>query len=344
MTFRILSCDGGGIRGYLSSSLIKALDAETDGKLLAGVHGFAGTSTGGLISIALGAGVPIDDIVSVYATKAATIFKENKLFSKDAADVAIRDAVEAQGLLAGPGYLECQYVATGLRQVIDELLPDDTATLGDTSAKMIAVNSAQLLDDKSKPGGWTPVTLNNLSVGDDYGDILLADAALATSAAPTYFPPHQIGDRGYFADGGTFANNPVMNAVELALSAGKASSLSDIQVISFGTGLTAQGISAKAIGEPLDWGVTSWLWPWKSRKGAPATALLVMTMDLSAQNAGAIADRLLGPQMARINPVLSRPVPLDGYTKGDYAIMDAAIADAKKGQGWKDAVNLIKDW
>ncbi len=344
MTFRILSCDGGGIRGYLSSSLIKALNTETNGKLLDGVHGFAGTSTGGLISIALGAGVPIDDIVSVYATKAATIFKENTFFSADATDMAMRQAVEAEGLRAGPGIFECEYVATGLRQVIDELLPDKTATLGGTTGKMIAVNTAQLLDDASKPPGWMPVTLNNLKAGDDYGDILLADAALATSAAPTYFPPHQIGARGYFADGGTFANNPVMNAIEVALSRGKASALADIEVISFGTGLTPQGISPKAIGKPLGWGVTSWLRPWKSRSGAPATALLVMTMDLSAQNAGSIADRLLGHRMARINPVLSKPVPLDAYEKADYAIMDAAIADAKKGQGWKDAIKLIKDW
>ena len=258
--------------------------------------------------------------------------------------MAMRQAVEAEGLLAGPGTFECEYVATGLREVIDQLLPDDKATLGGTTTRMIAVNSAQLLNDAVQPPHWAPVTLNNLKVGGDYSDVLLADAALATSAAPTYFPPHQIGARCYFADGGTFANNPVMNAIELALSAGKAASLADIEVISFGTGLTPQGISPKAIGKPLDWGVTSWLWPRKTRKGVPATALLSMTMELSAQNAGSIADRLLGHRMARINPVLAEPVPLDAYEKADYAIMDAAIAEAKQGQGWKDAIKLIKDW
>ncbi len=344
MTYRILSCDGGGIRGYLSSTLIKNLDAQTGGKLLGGVHGYAGTSTGGLIAIALGAGVPIDDIVRVYAHDAAQIFKENRSFSTSEADIAMRGAVEEQNLKAGPGLFECAYVATGLRQVIDQLLPNSRATLGDIPTKMVAVNSAQLMNDTARPARWTPVTLNNLKVGADYSAVRLTDAALATSAAPTFFPPHQIGKMGYFADGGTFANNPVMNAIEVALSSGKVSALSEIEVISVGTGLTPQGISTTAIGQPLDWGVTSWLWPLQSRKGAPATALLNLTLDLSAQNAGGIVERLLGGQLARINPLLAKPVPLDGYTAADYAVMDNAISAAMAGQGWKDAVKLIMSW
>jgi patatin-like phospholipase/acyl hydrolase len=76
MTFRLIACDGGGIRGYISSTLIRDLDSETGGKLLKSADGFAGTSTGGLISIGLGAGVAIGTIQNIYATRAAEIFKK----------------------------------------------------------------------------------------------------------------------------------------------------------------------------------------------------------------------------------------------------------------------------
>lgn len=339
MTFRLLSCDGGGIRGYISSALIKKLNDATDGALLSKVDGFAGTSTGGLIALSLSVDVPIEQVFNIYANDAATIFTENSLFRSNAAQ---RAALEAQDLRSGPGLFECQYVATGLKQVIAKFV--QAKTFGEVTGKMVAVNSARLLDDSANPPRWMPATLNNRNVGGNYTDIQLLDAALATSAAPTYFPPHLIDGMGYFADGGTFANNPVLNGIEVALSGGLASGLNDIEVVSIGTGLTPQGLSSKAIGDPLDWGVYDWLKPWKSDAGAPATPLLNLTMELSASNAFNVVERLLGSRIARINPTLTTSVPLDGYTAADYATMDAAIAQAMQSQGWKDAVKLIKGW
>ena len=44
----------------------------------------------------------------------------------------------------------------------------------------------------------------------DTREVSAVDAALATSAAPTYFPAHEINDRGTFIDGGLWANCPAM--------------------------------------------------------------------------------------------------------------------------------------
>ena len=61
MTFKILCCDGGGIRGLVTALLIKDLDTHVK-DFVANADGFAGTSTGGLIALGLAHGKSIDDI------------------------------------------------------------------------------------------------------------------------------------------------------------------------------------------------------------------------------------------------------------------------------------------
>lgn len=339
MAFKLLSCDGGGVRGYISSKLIQALNSATGGKLLDNVQGFAGTSTGGLISIALANNVGIDAVVGIYTNEAATIFTKNDTLFSD--DEAVRKShVGDVELLEGPGYLGSAYNATGLVKILSPYLKQ--ATFGDVS-KMLAVNTAQLWDTNLSPARWTPQTLNNRGIGGSFDDIGLLDAALATSAAPTYFPPHEIAARGYFADGGTFANDPVLNGVETAIASNEASGLTDIQVISIGTGISPQGISPKSVGVPLDWGVSYWMRPWE-RDGAPAMALMNLTLDAASQNLGKITTNLLGDALVRINPVLPSPVALDEYTPKDYAIMDAAIKSAMASTDWNKAVNMVNSW
>ena len=70
MSFKILCCDGGGIRGVITALLIQDLDKSFG--IVAGANGFAGTSTGGLISLGLVNGVAIGDIVNVYENDGAT--------------------------------------------------------------------------------------------------------------------------------------------------------------------------------------------------------------------------------------------------------------------------------
>ncbi|CAM8763542.1 hypothetical protein NCM_00942 [Burkholderia pseudomallei] len=69
MAFKILSCDGGGIRGLITALLIQDLDRRSG--ILAKADGFAGTSTGGLIALALARGVSISEVVDVYRNRGA---------------------------------------------------------------------------------------------------------------------------------------------------------------------------------------------------------------------------------------------------------------------------------
>ncbi len=94
------------------------------------------------------------------------------------------------------------------------------------------------------------------------------DAALSTSAAPTYFPPYQHPTFGYCIDGGVYANNPGCMAIASALKSGVA--LSDIVMLSIGTGANPENVQVSPPpgtygplmwmlrtgynGEPIPWG------------------------------------------------------------------------------------------
>ena len=303
MSYKILSCDGGGIRGLITALLIQ--DLNTRFGIIAKADAFAGTSTGGLIALGLAAGKDICDIVDIYRNDGEKIFEKNG-WLLEAERVQGPPPESAGEMRSGPGVFSCQYKNDGLKKIAKKLLGNQKLS---NIQELIVVNSARLWDGNS----WVPAALTNAS-GSDYADVLLRDAALATSAAPTYFPPYEIGSLGYFADGGTFANDPSMTAVGAAVADGRASGLGDLAVLSLGTGLSPQGIPPSAISKPLNWGVNHWLWPASADGGkVPATALLNLTLDLTAQLASVQATQLLKEGYCRGNVALQSPIGLDDW-------------------------------
>lgn len=302
MTFKILSCDGGGIRGLITALLIRDLDRRFG--LIAKADAFAGTSTGGLIALALAHGLPVDSVIDLYRNQGGTIFEPNEWFDADA-DGREQTLGRAVGELGtGPGFLSCQYTNTGLQGLAGKLF--GKRTLADLN-RLVVVNSARLWENRC----WMPASFSN-AAANPYRDMRLADAALATSAAPTYFPPFEIPAFGYFADGGTFANNPAMTALAEALGGRYAGSVDEIRLLSLGTGQSPEGIRPSAVSDPLKWGVTHWLWP-VADDDVPAMALLNLTLDLTAAEATAQAARILGPHFRRGNFVLPEPFGLDDW-------------------------------
>ncbi len=346
MTFRLLSCDGGGIRGYMTTLILEKLDAEAGGKLIANVDGFAGTSTGGLISIALASGRKIAELEEIYRCRAPTIFRENEstLFEKISVWL-----LWLLGHSGGPGVFSSQYTAEGIREIATGLVHD--RTLGDIAKdKVLAVNTAALSGAPSQ--AWLPFTLSNHDIGTGPGQNMLAvtlvDAAMATSAAPTYFPPHRIQasgtDFGYFADGGTFANNPVLNGIEIARAVNPDLRLEDIEVLSIGTGVEHMGVPPGDVGNPLNWGLLGWF---GLGSKAPYAALLELTMTAAAENGARIAKAILPEQnVARLNPAPSKTIALDGYTQADYDVMRAAVAalTTPANPAWVKAAQIAKRW
>lgn len=318
MSYKILSFDGGGIRGLGTALLIQNLDQKYG--IVEKADGYAGTSTGGLIALGLASAKKIDDIVNIYEKRGEEIFQQNTRWFVEKED-GEQNILDPDGeLFSGPGFSSCQYTNDGLKKIAVELLGDKTLQ---DSEKLLIVNSARLWNGVS----WIPCTLS--SKNEKYKNIKMVDAALATSAAPTYFPPYQIETLGYFADGGTFANNPSITAISEAMSTTDITDIQDVRLLSLGTGKIPEGIEPKAFGSggrnPLRWGVTTWMWPTQWRYGGatvPATPLLNLTFDCTSQVASIQAKQILKGNYRRGNFPLKEPIALDDWKKVNELIKD----------------------
>ncbi len=209
--FRVLSLDGGGMRGtYTATYLDRVATAFAKKRDLvaldigAAFDLIVGTSTGGIIACALAAGVPMSKIVKLYVDKGPSIFTR-RLPAGLAGAVA--DYVARPGALDEGKWVLRDALATEL----------GTATLGEIYAKRgigIAIPAVEM----SQHRAWvfkTPHLRDTTNHRDDH--YTLVDVCMATTAAPIYramapidHPDNPSGGYNVFVDGGLWANNPVL--------------------------------------------------------------------------------------------------------------------------------------
>ncbi len=240
--FRILSVDGGGIRGLISALTIDEIETRLSTKAGKTVrmadyfHLFAGTSTGGLIALALTApkGVSAKELADFYTADGPKIFS--------------RTLARKLGTLWG--FRAPKYSLQPLREAIEHRLGDSKVS---EATRDLLVTSYDM--NKSEPyffKRWR-------ALESEARDFPLADPALATSAAPTYFPSHGIDYRA-LVDGGVFAGNPVVAAIAEAL--GRQSDEparlrpDDLFVVSVGTGEFQTRYSQAEVSK---WGQLGWI-------------------------------------------------------------------------------------
>jgi uncharacterized protein len=231
--YRILSIDGGGVRGAFAARLIEKLDAAAP--FLAGIDLFAGTSTGSIIALCLANGMPIDEIRKLYVACATTVFSTSWL--RRAWSVwGFRRAIHDNGNLE-------KLLTTTFQH----------KTLGDLDKKVL-IPTFDLDNDNSgrKPHQrrtWKPKFFHNFGNDEDRKERIV-DVILRSTAAPMYFPSFQ----GYI-DGGVAANNPSMAALAQALDPPTGGQRhSTIRLLSIGTGLTEQYIPGDTHRGALRWG------------------------------------------------------------------------------------------
>jgi len=186
-TFKILSIDGGGIKGLYSSTILEHLEEKYKCSISDHFDMLCGTSTGGLIALALSLKIPAKDISKLYSEEGQKIFpKMSKL-----------KGIIKQVLFKG------KFPQKPLKDSLQNLFHDKELK---ESNNLLCIPSFCLTNGKTR------VFKKNHSVLDRDDEILYVDVALATSAAPTYFPVHEIHSlsRQQFVDGGVWANNPTM--------------------------------------------------------------------------------------------------------------------------------------
>ncbi len=326
---KILSLDGGGIRGLISAILVDEMNKQTG--FLKYVDMFAGTSTGGIIAIALADGIPIEKVISIYddPDSCKEIFKRYK--PKSIVD-RLLDFLKQLFQFNFGQILHVKYTDVGLEKRLNDLIGNKP--LKDL-AKEVFVSSFQL-DDESIDG-WKPASFSNIDNATT--NVSTIDAAMATSAAQTYFPPHYVSGFGYMVDGGTFANNPSMFALAKALDSHEEIHRDDVVMFSVGTGFVMNRIPKRNIKNPYNCGYLFWL---KGGNGAPSLPLLGMLFDGSTSEKDTFeAGAILGDDYHRINPLLTTSITLDSCK--DISKMHAIAKAYVKSDKWQQAVNWVKN-
>ena len=220
-TFRILSLDGGGIRGIYSMALLDRIVQEVP-RLMDSIHMYAGTSTGGIIALGLADGYTPAEGVDLYRRFGAEVFRDDRF-----------DDLLDLGKLIG-----ADYSTRPLKRVLKETYHSDTLDDLRHKGHFVLIPAFDLDAVKNGVRSWKPKFFHNFPGEDSDGGELIVDVALRTSAAPSYFPSYQ----GYI-DGGVVVNNPCMAALAQAMNENHVQG--EIRILSLGTGRTPQYIRGK---------------------------------------------------------------------------------------------------
>ena len=190
-----------------TTAILDRLAADLQVDLLSHVDLLAGTSTGAIIALGLAAGLPPADLVGFYHRTGPAIFPRRR-------SRAVRRLTRSK------------YSPLPLREALQEAL--GARTLADSRLPLL-IPAYDLCTDKVHLFRTPPHAERLRRDGRE----MMVDVALASSAAPTFFPSHPL--RGLrLIDGGVWANNPTMVAIVEALTVFKRS-LEEIVVISIGT-------------------------------------------------------------------------------------------------------------
>jgi uncharacterized protein len=228
---RVLAIDGGGIRGLIPALLLAELEERAGRPVFELFDLMAGTSTGGILVSALCAPgqLPAAEVAQIYEEEGPRIF----------------DRSIWQRIQSAEGLIDEKYDATALDRALDRFIGD----------KRLSAARPHLLVptyDTAAPG---PHFFKTTKARDDpANDARLADVARATSSAPTYFEPLEMGPRALL-DGGVFAVNPAMSALAEVL---RDSPGADIELVSLGTG---ERTHKRPFDEIKDWGLVEWARP-----------------------------------------------------------------------------------
>ena len=189
----VLSIDGGGIRGILPASILAAIEDGVGQSLHNVFDLIAGTSTGGIIALAIGtatkSGKPYSprDLLELYFQHGPAIFKKN-LFTP------IKS-------FFGP-----KYSPHALEHALENFFGDAELRSALTPLLISSYDLATQL----------PYFFKSHRIAQEASyNWKLKQIARATSAAPTFFPPCRLMEGGKehaLVDGGIFVNNPAMAA------------------------------------------------------------------------------------------------------------------------------------
>lgn len=291
-TRKVLTIDGGGIKGVFAASLLAEVEHTIGRPVASHFDLIVGTSTGGILALGLGFGLSANRVLSLYEDRGPAIFKGNRR-------VRLLRSLVASKYDRGP-----------LHSAVQDVFGD--RLLGESSTRLV-IPSVNLQT------GEVHVfkTAHHQRFVRDYS-IKATDVAMATAAAPVYFPTHRLSTGIPLVDGGMWANNPMGAAAVEALGVLEWQR-GDVRLLSIGSPhapLSADADQSHRLGLGNYW----------------ATRIVDVFMTSQSSASLGTAQLLLGhDNVARIAPsVPARQFSLDGVG-GIRALKGLGASEARKG-------------
>ncbi len=222
-TVRILSLDGGGMRGYLSATFLKRFCVQAGipgNQLFNSFDIITGTSIGGIQALGYAYGQSPDNMLQFFATQGANIFYYNSSLPLAAYKFSV--------IMGLPTYPTTFYGQAPLQAALEAVF-GTTLKLSDLPGKVI-IPSWDAGQDSS-------MIFSNITGFEPFmtgANTEVINVGLATSAAPLYFPSALVGGETLI-DGGVYQNNPVTTAFSVARQL--FSQATRLCVLSVGTGV-----------------------------------------------------------------------------------------------------------
>lgn len=223
--YKVLSIDGGGIRGIIPARILERLETHHP-DLVQGFDLFAGTSTGAVLAAGFANGFQPRFLRQMYQGFGETVFEDS-----------LWDDLKNLKYLLG-----ADYSLANLKNLLEEVIGD--TRLGDLPKKIL-IATFDLKDESLNPPSWKPKFFHNYPADDDDDKQRLVDVVIRSAAAPVYFPMYQ----GYI-DGGVAALNPATCALAQAFHEG----FLDVRMLSMGTGRNPRCLDQL----DADWGIYQW--------------------------------------------------------------------------------------
>jgi hypothetical protein len=291
---KILCIDGGGIKGAFPASFLAAIEENVGDNVSKYFDLIVGTSTGGIIALGLGLGMTSKEILSFYEGLGPKVFKGVRPF------------------LWFKKWFVTKYDQKPLRVALEDKFKK--RKLGESSIRLV-IPSLNLETGKVH----IYKTSHHERLENDYKK-LAVDIALATAAAPTYFPAFRSNDGIPLVDGGMWANNPVgLAAVEAIGILGW--NQSDIRILSLGCTTELLNIG---LGRKVGFGLGYW-------------GLKIVDLFMAAQSSASLstAQVLIGkPNIKRISP---------NIPKGRFTLDSVSEIESLRGLGRSEAREAIPE-
>lgn len=316
--YRILCCDGGGMKGLFMAVLLKRLQQLVP-HFLEGTDLFAGTSAGSLLAALLASGEDPENAIEMWKEKSWRFFEKKR-------GPSLRSQIE---YYTGTNIFAAKYESTNFSVPLSETVLHGK-TFGELPKKLLIL-AVEVADAAAPPsslmqparsssmsrlysigarhlgsqydGVWRPKVFHNL--GDKPQETFVTDAVVASSAVPTLFPVHQG-----CADGLLAANNPAMFALVSAQQ--HQVKIEDVRLLSLGTGMHRESLRSNLGGNMA--GLSQW-----------ATDIIAIMTEMNTQCPSLYCSGILGDHYCRLNPEVDKYMdPLDASEKTIQTIFDLA--------------------